>query len=145
MVEQSGSAQFQALLASAIRTYEQRVGVTLGDLEHPLAVQLQGCHSVDDMTALLQDQATVNDFPQRDKFVKSIKAIVSTFNPISSGVSDADNVGLVRPAALMVCFTSQIIFTEIIGTCENIDGRSRHLTWRMCLYCMYIYILLTSK
>jgi len=107
MAEQSASAQFQALLASALRTYEKRVGVTLGDLGHPLAEQLQSCRSVDDMTASLQDQAqTVDDFPQRDRIVKSIKATVSTLAPISSGVSDADNVGLVRQAALMVCFTS---------------------------------------
>jgi len=106
MAEQSGSARFQALLESALRTYEKNAGVTLGDLEHPLAVQLQSCHSVDDLTALLQDQAQiVDDFRQRDRIVKSIKATVSTLIPISSGVSGPDNVGLVRQAALMVCFT----------------------------------------
>jgi hypothetical protein len=138
MAEQSESVRFQVLLESALRTYEKSAGITLGDLEHPLAVQLQNCHSVDDMTALFQDQAlqTVDDFRQRHRIVKSIKATVSTLTTVSSGVSDANHVGHVRQAALMVCFTSQIDFTDSIRTCENIDGRSRYFTSCMCLYCM---------
>ena len=130
MAEQSGSVQFQALLESALRTYEKSAGITLGDLEHPLAMQLQSCHSVDDMTALFHNQAlqTVDEFRPRHRIVESIKATVSTLTTFSSGVSNANNVGLVRQAALMFCFTFQIDFTDIIRTCENIYGRSRYFT-----------------
>lgn len=130
MAEQSGSVQFQALLESALRTYEKSAGITLGDLEHPLAMQLQSCHSVDDMTALFQDQAlqTVDEFRPRHRIVESIKATVSTLTTFSSGVSNANNVGHVRQAALMFCFTFQIDFTDIIRTWENIYGRSRYST-----------------
>jgi hypothetical protein len=92
-------------------------------------VQLQSCHSVDDITSLLQDQAQiVDDSQQRDRIVKSIKATVSTLIPISSGVSGADNFGLVSQAALMVYFTCLIVFTDIVCARENIDGRSLYLT-----------------
>ena len=57
MTDQPGSARFQALLGSALQACEKGVpGVTLADLEDPLAARLQTCHSIDDITSLLQGQ-----------------------------------------------------------------------------------------
>jgi hypothetical protein len=52
MAAQSGSARFQALFESALKDYEKKTGITLS--KHPLAVQLQSCHSEHDITDLLQ-------------------------------------------------------------------------------------------
>jgi len=103
MTDQPGSARFQALLGSALQACEKGVpGVTLADLEDPLAARLQTCHSIDDITSLLQGQVrSFNDFRQRDRIFKSIKTTVSILTPISS----ITGVGVVRQKATMDCFT----------------------------------------
>jgi hypothetical protein len=95
MAEQSTSARFQELFGSALQAYEKKTGFTLA--QHPLAVQIQSCHSVDDITALLQGQAmTFSDFQASDKIMKSIKTIVSILAPLSDAAFLVDAVGLVR-------------------------------------------------
>ena len=103
MTDQPGSARFQALLGSALQACEKRVpGVTLADLEDPLAARLQTCHSIDDITSLLQGQVrSFNDSRQRDRIFKSIKTTVSILTPISS----ITGVSVVRQKATMDCFT----------------------------------------
>jgi hypothetical protein len=97
MTDQQGSSRFQVLLESALQVYEKKAGVTLVDLRDPLVIHLQRCHSIDDMTTLLQDKAQAfDDLQQRDRIFKSIKATVSILTPISAVVSVADHAGLVR-------------------------------------------------
>ena len=97
MTVQPGSSRFQVLLESALRVHEEKTGVTLADLRDPLVIQLQRCHSIDDITTLLQDKAQAfDDLQQRDRILKSIKATVSILTPISAVASVADNAGLVR-------------------------------------------------
>jgi hypothetical protein len=97
MTEQPGSARFQELLESALRDYEKKAGVTLADWEDSLAIRLQHCHSIDDITILLQDKTQAfSDLRQRDRMLKSIKATVSILTPISTVASVADDAGLVR-------------------------------------------------
>jgi len=111
MTDQSGSSRFQALLESAVQAYEKKESVTLVDSEDSFAVRLQCCHSVDDITTLLQGQAQAIDvFQQRDRIFKTIKTTVSILSPISSVSSVADSVGLVRRKVLMACFTSLTVF-----------------------------------
>ncbi|KAI0255883.1 hypothetical protein BJV78DRAFT_1151337 [Lactifluus subvellereus] len=56
---------FQALFQAACREYERRTGTTL--IEHPLAIQLQTCHSFESLVALLQEQARAfNEFRGSD-------------------------------------------------------------------------------
>jgi hypothetical protein len=89
MANQSGSAQFQVLFESALHAYREMTGIAL--LQHPLAVALQSCHSIDDITPLLQGRAQgISDSRQRDKIMRAVKNIVSILNPLS------DSVGLVR-------------------------------------------------
>ena len=107
MTDQPGSARFQALLESAVQAYEKKEGVALADSVDSLAIRLERCLSVDDITTFLQRQAqAIDDFQQRDRIFKSIKAIVSILSPVSSVASVADDVGLVRQKVLMACFTS---------------------------------------
>jgi len=102
MTDQPGSARFQALLDSALQEYEKKAGVTLADTEDSLAIRLQRCHSIDDITTLLQEKAQAfNDLRQRDRIFKSIKVTVSILTPISAVASAvADDVGLVRQKGL---------------------------------------------
>jgi hypothetical protein len=101
MTDQPGSSHFQALLESAFQDYERKAGVTLADREDLLAIRLQRCHSIDDITTLLQDKTQAfTDFQQHDRIYKSIKATVSILSPISTVVSVADDAGLVRQQVL---------------------------------------------
>jgi hypothetical protein len=100
MADQSGSSLRQDLFESALQAYERKTGVEM--TQHPLAVQLQSCHSVEDITTLLQGQVqSFSDIRERDRIMKSIKTIVSILNPPSDATSLADAVGLVRQKALM--------------------------------------------
>jgi len=129
MADHPGSAHFQALLESAVQAYEKKAGVTLADSDDSLAMQLQRCQSVDDIVALLQDQAqAIDDFQQRDRIFKLSSTTVSILFPFSSVASVSDNVGLVRRKVLMACFTSLTVFTDITPTFKCNIRHSRYPT-----------------
>ena len=101
MADQSGSARFEVLFESALQAYERTTGFTLA--QHPLVVDLQGCHSIDDITTLLQGRTQAfSDFRERDRMMKAIKTAVSILTPLS------DTVGLaqVRQRALFAFSSS---------------------------------------
>jgi hypothetical protein len=109
MADRSGSTRFQALLESALQAYESKTGVILS--QHPLAVQIQRCHSVDDITSLLQGRARAfNDLRERDRMMKAIKTTVLILTPLSATSSLTDYVGLVCQNAPMACLMSLIVF-----------------------------------
>jgi hypothetical protein len=111
MAGQSGSARFHALFESALQVYERKTGITLA--QHPLAADLQNCHSIDDITTLLQGRAQVfGDLRERDRMMEAIKATVSILTPLSDATSSslADSVGLVCQKAQMACPTSLTFF-----------------------------------
>jgi hypothetical protein len=95
MADQAGTARFEALFESALRAYEEKTGINLA--QHTLSVELQTCHSVDDIATLLQGRVqTFNNFRERDRMLKAIKTTVSILTPLSWATSLADGVGLVR-------------------------------------------------
>ena len=97
MTDQPGTARFQALFESALEAYSKKAGITLADSQDSLAMRLHHCHSIDDIATLLQGEAqAIDDFQQHDRIFKSIKTTVSILSPVSSVVSVADNLGLVR-------------------------------------------------
>jgi uncharacterized membrane protein YbaN (DUF454 family) len=111
MADQSGSARFQALFESALQAYEKKTGVPLA--QHPLAVKLQSCDSVEEITALLHGQAqTFSDFHANGGITRSIKITVSVLSLLSNATSFADAVGLVRRKVLMACFTLLSVFLQ---------------------------------
>jgi len=131
MTDQPGSARFQALLESALQDYEKKAGLTLADSDDSFAIRLQRCHSIDDITTLLQDKTQAfNDFRQRDRIFKSIRATVSILTPISAIASVADDAGLVRYNVLKACLTFLTIFTEVTPTYESDKFYSRYPTRR---------------
>jgi len=95
MAHQSESARFQALFEHALQAYEEKAGVSL--TQHPLAIKLQSCDSVEAITGLLQYQAQAfRDLQGSDKIMKSLKTTVSILSKLSSAASLADAFGLVR-------------------------------------------------
>ena len=103
MADYAGSPRFQALFESALQAYEKKTGITLA--QHPLAKQLETCHSIEDTTALLQRQVeAVNDSQANDRIMKAIKTTVSGLTSLSDAASLADAVGPVREKALMASF-----------------------------------------
>src|SRR5579863_2389593 len=95
MAHQSESARFQALFEPALQAYEKTVDVSLA--QHPLAIKLQSCDTVEDIAGLLQDQAQAfKDFQGSDKMMMSIKITVSVLSKILSAASLAEAFGLVR-------------------------------------------------
>jgi hypothetical protein len=95
MGDQSRSTCFRALFGSALQAYEKKTGIPLA--EHPLAVQLQSCLSVESVTVLVQDQALAfSEFLGKDRIMRSIRSIVSMINTLSTTTSLGNTILLVR-------------------------------------------------
>jgi len=132
MSDQPGSARFQTLFESCLQDYEKRPGVTLADREDSLAIQLQRCHSIDNITTLLQEKTKAfGNFRQHDRVYKAIKSTVSILTPISALASATDGAGLVRQKVLKACLAFLTIFTGITPTYESDKFYSRYPTGRM--------------
>jgi hypothetical protein len=102
MADQSGSTGFLPLYKSALQTYERNAGVTLA--EHPLAIQIQSCDSVESMTSVLQTQVeALGEFQGSDRVMKTIKSTVSILTRLASTASLAVDADPVRQQALMPC------------------------------------------
>jgi hypothetical protein len=108
MADQSGSRAtgfaFLSLYESALQAYEKNAGVVLA--EHPLALHLQSCDSVESMTSVLQGQVQAfGEFKGSERVMKTIKSTVSVLTKLSSTASlttDSD-MGLVSQQALVQC------------------------------------------
>jgi len=94
MGDQSESTSFHALFDSAFQAYEEKTGITLAD--HPLAIQLQSCHSVESMTALVLDQISAfNEFRGKDRLMKLVTSILSILTMLSAAIPPHATFGLV--------------------------------------------------
>jgi len=128
MADQSEPNCFRALFESALQAYDEKAGIILAD--HPLAVQLQSCHSIESITTVLQGQAQAfSEFRASDKVMKSIKSSVSILIRLSATASlgNSDTIDLVRHKALMAHSTALTVFTAI-STYESNMCWSRYLT-----------------
>ena len=71
-----------------------RPGLTLS--EHLLAVRLQDCHTVESITALLQDQAKdFSNLRRNNQVMNVIKSIVSILSTFSAASALDESTGLV--------------------------------------------------
>ncbi len=76
---ESRSARFGALFEAALQAYEKKTDITLAD--HPLAVQLHNCRSIESIaTVLLGEAQAFKEFRGSERVMKSIKSIVTTFS-----------------------------------------------------------------
>ncbi len=99
MADQSASARFRALFEAGLQVYEKKTSITLS--AHPLAVQIQSCHSVESISAVLQGQARAfTKFRGSDKMIKLIKNTLSILTALSDTATLGDSSGLVSLKAL---------------------------------------------
>jgi hypothetical protein len=102
MSDQSGPSRlhWQVLFEAALQDYEKKTGIVLA--KHPLAEQIQGCDSVESITAVLCEQTQAfSDFRGRDKILKPLKNAVSALHKLSATADLGQAIGLVRPSALI--------------------------------------------
>lgn len=77
-----GPTRFSALFSSTLQAYTESTGISLA--EHPLTLQLQNYHSVEAITALLQDQTrTSRNFGENDRPEGSAKKATSILSTLS--------------------------------------------------------------
>jgi len=121
MAQRPESARFQALFEPALQAYEEKAGAALA--QHPLAIKLRNCDSVEAITGLFQDQARAfRDLQGSDKIMKSIKATISILSKLSSAASLADASGLVRQQGLVAWFTSLTVFLQTLPPAKAIQA-----------------------
>ena len=129
MAHQSESTYLQTIFEPALRSYEKKAGVSL--TQHPLAIKLQTCQSIEAITAILQDQAQAFRHLQgSDKVMKSIKMIVSILSNIPSTAPLTDAFHVVRQNGLMTCLT----FLNFIYRHSRPRGRCRHVSLSCSTY-----------
>jgi hypothetical protein len=138
MSDHSESTSFRALFESAFQAYENKTGIPLA--EHPIAMQLQSCHSVESMTALVQDQAsTFNDFRGKDRVTKSVKTTLSILTKLSATASLATLLAWYVETDLMVCSTgtSDIFYSHF----------HLHMLYTLALlsYSLYGFTVISSR
>ena len=97
MSDQSGSSSLRVLFEEALKAYEQQTGIELA--RHPLASRLQDCSSVEDVAAVLREQAQeFKEFREKsDNIMKPIEKILTVLHNLSSVAGLGHDVGLVCP------------------------------------------------
>ena len=141
MGEQSGSAHFRTLFDSAMQAYEKDTGVSLAD--HPLAAQLQDCHSVESITLLLQQQAKdFSDFRGKNRIMKLIDNTVSILSTLSANTALGGSIGLVRQNTLIGCSKPDNIL-QAFPPANAIQAGLAVLLAVCPFRCLYVHILVT--
>jgi len=142
MSGQSGLVHFQILFDSALQAYEKNTGVTLA--EHPLAAQLQGCHSVESITMLLQHQAKhFSDFRGKMRIMKLIENTVSILSTLSANTALGNPIGLVRERTDRMFHVSDN-FLQAFPPANAIQAGLAVLLAVCAFRCSYVYILVTA-
>ena len=119
MDEQSRSARFHVLFEPALQAYEKKTDIILA--EHPLAAQLQSCHSIESTTTvLLGEVRAFGEFGGRDRITKSIKNIASILSTLISTAAFGEAIDLVRQKALMACSMALTVFLQSLPPAKAI-------------------------
>jgi hypothetical protein len=93
--DQSQSSRFQVIFESALQDYEKQTGTVLA--KHPLAEQLENCHTVESVAAVLREQAQASsEFRGDGRLMRSLNRIVSVLHTLSTN-------NLLYNAAGLVC------------------------------------------
>jgi hypothetical protein len=94
------SLNLQLLFDAALKNYENQTGMKLVD--HPLAKQLEDCHSVNDISDILlqQDQAFTEFCGENSKIERCIKRAVNVFHALCDSTILGEGIGLVCRMAI---------------------------------------------
>lgn len=95
MYDKSASSCFQTLFEAALRNYEKQTGTTL--TKYPLTHQLQDCHSVESVMAVLENQARALSISggSDGRVTRPLKSAVSVLFALSTSTL-GEAIGLVR-------------------------------------------------
>ena len=100
MSDHSTPSHLKLLLEAALQDYETQTGIALP--QHPLALRLQECHSVESITAVLYEQIQAfNQFRGKENVIKSLKNAVSVLYKLSAYAKLGELIGVVHLRALM--------------------------------------------
>jgi len=90
------STRLQLLFDAALQSYENQTRFKL--IDHPLARQLENCHTVDSVMDVLQHQACANIGSREDdgKIMRSLKQVVHVLHALSTSTTLGEGIGLVR-------------------------------------------------
>jgi hypothetical protein len=111
MDNESRAARFGALFEAALQAYEKKTDITLAD--HPLAVQLHNCRSIESITAVLLGEAQAfEEFRGSDRVMKSVKNIVLILSRIFATAYLNDAIDLVRQKLLTTFSTALTFFLQ---------------------------------
>jgi fungal STAND N-terminal Goodbye domain len=93
--------RLQVLFDAALESYEKQTGMKL--IDHPLARQLENCHTVDAIMDVLQQQASAfTGFRGEDgKVKKSLKRAVHVLHTLSTSTVLGGAIGLVRRTVVL--------------------------------------------
>jgi hypothetical protein len=108
--------------------------------EHPLAVQLHNCRSVESITALLQDQlSTSSDFRGDDSVVQSLKGTMSILSTLSSTTTFDWAIGMpvVSQKMLMACPISLTFFLQEFSP-ENAIHAGLAVLFAVCAFLHFL-------
>jgi len=91
----SSGTRLQSLFDAALHSYEKQTGLKL--IDHPLARQLENCHTVDTIVDILQHQASaLTGFRENDgKNMRSLKRVVHVLHALSTSATLGEGIGLV--------------------------------------------------
>jgi hypothetical protein len=97
----SSSSNVQSLFDAALESYEKQTGMKL--IDHPLARQLENCHTVDVIMDFLQQQARAltGFLGEEGKVKKSLKRAVHVLHALSTSTALGEGIGLVRRTVVL--------------------------------------------
>jgi hypothetical protein len=86
---------FESLLESALADYQKETGINL--VEHPLAIQLEHCDSVESITEALQERAQAfRKFRGGNhRVISLLKRTVQALHKLSGTTALVESIGLV--------------------------------------------------
>jgi hypothetical protein len=96
MGDPSRSSHFKSLFEEAITKYEMQVGSKLAN--HPFAIQLNSCTTVESIAKTVLDQAQAFRHYRGDdgKVMKCLKGVVDMLHKLSTSGVLGQGIGLVR-------------------------------------------------
>jgi hypothetical protein len=102
----SVSSYLRMLFENALGDYKQQTGIGLA--EHPLAVRLQDCDSVESVTAIFFELVQgLKEYRENDKIIMPLIKVLAVLHRLPFATNFAQDVGgLVCPSAPTECLTS---------------------------------------
>jgi len=116
----TSSSNFQSILDAALDDYHKHTGIDL--IKHPSAVQLQNCHSPDDVIQLLQEREwSFKDYREKyHKSIDSLRPVVNVIHALSAILGEG--AGLISNQHYIL-LTSPYVYRSLLLRSKNLKVR----------------------